>query len=160
MRWAVDTIARGIRPVVTGSTSTPILDRRSRASTGLWMRLALLLPFLVFVLFPFYWIITTSLKSTAQISARTSIFWPEPATLDQYSQLLWHTPFLTWLMNSAFVAAASTVVSVALAALAAYALSRLKFVGAGLLTTLLLITYLLPGTLLFIPLYQTLSRLA
>ena len=45
------------------------------------------------------------------------------------------------------VAAASTVVSVALAALAAYALARLKFLGAGLLTTVLLITYLLPGTL-------------
>ena len=53
------------------------------------------------------------------------------------------------------VAAVSTVISVAFAALAAYALARLKFLGAGLLTTFMLITYLLPGTLLFIPLYQT-----
>jgi multiple sugar transport system permease protein len=53
----------------------------------------------------------------------------------------------------------STVVSVSFAALAAYALVRLKFVGAGLLTTFILITYLLPGTLIFIPLYQTLSDL-
>jgi multiple sugar transport system permease protein len=58
-----------------------------------------------------------------------------------------------------FVAAASTLVSVTLASLAAYALTRLRFLGAGLLTTLLLITYLLPGTLLFIPLYQTLTSL-
>jgi len=57
------------------------------------------------------------------------------------------------------VATVSTIVSVSLASLAAYALSRLKFTGAGLLTTFLLITYLLPGTLLFIPLYQTLSHL-
>ena len=47
----------------------------------------------------------------------------------------------------------------AIAALAAYALTRLKFLGAGLLTTAILITYLLPGTLIFIPLYQTLSDL-
>jgi multiple sugar transport system permease protein len=53
----------------------------------------------------------------------------------------------------------STVISVALASLGAYALSRLKFLGAGALTTFLLITYLLPGTLLFIPLYQTLTTL-
>ena len=51
----------------------------------------------------------------------------------------------------------STIISVAIAALAAYALTRLKFLGAGLLTTAILITYLLPGTLIFIPLYQTLS---
>ena len=51
------------------------------------------------------------------------------------------------------------MISVAFAALAAYALARLKFLGAGLLTSFILITYLLPGTLLFIPLYQTLSDL-
>jgi multiple sugar transport system permease protein len=69
------------------------------------------------------------------------------------------TPFLIWLRNSFFVAAASTLISVVIAALAAYALTRLKFIGAGLLTTFILITYLLPGTLIFIPLYQTLSDL-
>lgn len=62
-------------------------------------------------------------------------------------------------MNSIFVAAAATLISVALSSLAAYALTRLRFLGAGMLTTLLLITYLLPGTLLFIPLYQTLTSL-
>ena len=102
---------------------------------------------------------TTSLKTTSQISERRSIFWPEPATTEQYTSLLQDTPFLTWLMNSVFVAALSTIVSVALASLAAYALSRLRFRGASLLTTLLLITYLLPGTLLFIPLYQTLTAM-
>jgi multiple sugar transport system permease protein len=66
---------------------------------------------------------------------------------------------VTWAANSIFVAAAATLISVALSAMAAYALTRLRFLGAGLLTTLLLITYLLPGTLLFIPLYQTLTSL-
>lgn len=146
-------IASG-RPATQPMTSTVV-----RREGGPWLRAAMLLPVLVFVAFPFYWIVTTSLKSTEQISQRRSIFWPEPATLEQYRSLVQDTPFLTWLLNSAFVSAAATLISVALASLAAYALSRLRFKGAGMLTTLLLITYLLPGTLLFIPLYQTLSSL-
>ena len=129
--------------------------RRERAQMGL--RIALLLPILLFVLFPFYWIVVTSLKTTPQISQRTSIFWPDPFTLEQFSSLIQVTPFLTWFANSVLVAGASTLVSVAFAALAAYALTRLKFAGSGLLTTFILITYLLPGTLIFIPLYQILS---
>ena len=70
------------------------------------------------------------------------------------------TPFPTWFANSMIVAAASTAISVSLAALAAYALARLEVPrGAGVLTAFLMITYLLPGTLTFIPLYQTLTNL-
>ncbi len=155
LEWLV----RRVR-VATGRPATqPILRKTARSNAGPLARVLVLFPFLIFVLFPFYWIITTSLKSTPQISERRSIFWPDPPVLDQYTSLLNDTPFLTWLFNSAFVAALSTVVSVALASLAAYALSRLRFRGAGVLTTLLLITYLLPGTLLFIPLYQTLTNI-
>ncbi len=136
-----------------------MLNVHGRRRMGLAVRLLILLPFMVFVLFPFYWVIITSFKTTPQISQRISIFWPEPATLEQFRNLLTATPFLTWLRNSVIVATASTVVSVVFAALAAYALSRLKFIGAGLLTTFLMITYLLPPTLLFIPLYQTLTDL-
>jgi multiple sugar transport system permease protein len=114
---------------------------------------------MAFVLFPFYWVVTTSLKTTAQISERRSIFWPEPFTFGQYRSLILDTPFVTWLWNSVLVAVVSTLISVAFAALSAYALSRLKFRGAGVLTTILLITYLLPATLLFIPLYQILATL-
>jgi len=57
------------------------------------------------------------------------------------------------------VAMVSTALSVSVAALAAYALARLKFRGAGALTTLLLVTYLLPASLLFIPLYRILTEL-
>ena len=146
-------VARG-RPA-----NLPMLKRKGQERAGLLMRLAVLMPFMFFVLFPFYWVIITSLKSTPQISQRRDIFWPSPFTLDQYRDLVVGTPFLTWLTNSVFVALASTIVSVAFASLAAYALTRLKFRGAGTLTTVLLITYLLPATLLFIPLYQILTSL-
>src|SRR5690606_9382395 len=112
---------------------------------------------MAFVLFPFYWVFVTSFKTDAQISGRSSIFWPSPFTAEQFTSLLQETQFMLWLGNSVLVALVSTLVSVAFAALAAYALARLKFIGAGLLTTLILITYLLPGTLIFIPLYQILA---
>jgi multiple sugar transport system permease protein len=164
--WPVDMIVRGferlagvVRKALTGSYEGRLVNapRREKMSTG--MRLLVLLPIMIFVVFPFFWVIVTSLKTTPQISQRTSIYWPDPFTLEQYRSLIQDTPFGTWLWNSVLVAAVSTLISVAFAALAAYALTRLKFLGAGLLTTVILITYLLPGTLIFIPLYQTLSDL-
>lgn len=152
-------LSKFLRKSFKGGEDKPFLRRVGRERMSMTMRLAILFPFLIFVLFPFFWVTITSFKTTPQISERTSIFWPSPGTLEQYRSLLWDTPFVTWLLNSVFVASVSTIVSVSLASLAAYALSRLKFTGAGLLTTFLLITYLLPGTLLFIPLYQTLSNL-
>jgi multiple sugar transport system permease protein len=130
-----------------------------RRRLGPVLRMLALLPFLAFVVFPFYWIIITSFKTDLQIQQYSSIFWPTPWTLDQYQTLLYKTPYLTWFRNTVIVATASTVVSVGLAAMAGYALARLKFFGAGALTTILLITYLLPGALLFIPLYRILTNL-
>ncbi len=164
--WPFDMLNRGferlglgLRRRLTGSSQRPVFRPEARERVGIGVRILLLLPIMVFVLFPFYWVIITSFKTTTQISQRESIFWPSPATLSQYEQLVFNSPFLMWLGNSLLVAALSTIISVAIAALAAYALTRLKFLGAGLLTTAILITYLLPGTLIFIPLYQTLSDL-
>ena len=155
----LEALSRLVRRQMGLPANQPVLKRAGQRRVSLAMRLLVLAPFMIFVLFPFYWVIVTSLKSTPQISERTSIFWPDPFTLDQYAALIWNTPFLLWLGNSVLVATVSTVISVGFAALAAYALSRLKFAGAGLLTTFLLITYLLPGTLLFIPLYQILASI-
>jgi multiple sugar transport system permease protein len=164
--WPVQVIYAGIEWVIRRMrlasgrrAEEPILKPGSASNGGMVARLALLFPFLIFVLFPFFWIIITSLKSTAQISERRSLFWPQPATLEQYDVLINNTGFVTWLLNSVLVSTLATVISVALSAMAAYALTRLRFAGANVLTTLLLITYLLPGTMLFIPLYQTLTSI-
>jgi multiple sugar transport system permease protein len=137
----------------------PLLSRSQRQRLGVVLRTLLMLPLLLFVLFPFYWIIITSFKTDLQIQQYSSIFWPEPWTLEQFKTLLTKTPYLVWFRNTVIVAVSSTAVSVALAALAGYALARLKFLGANTLTTVLLITYLLPGSLLFIPLYRILTNL-
>lgn len=161
-QWIVmgfDALSRALRRAMGVPTHRPMLQQSGRERLSLTGRLLVLLPFMIFVLFPFFWVIITSLKTTPQISERYSIFWPDPFTFEQYRALLFDTGFLTWLGNSVLVATVSTLISVSFAALAAYALSRLKFLGAGMLTTVLLITYLLPATLLFIPLYQILTQI-
>ncbi|MCA0453740.1 MAG: ABC transporter permease subunit [Chloroflexi bacterium] len=141
------------------ATSKPRFTRTQRTRMGIGMRLLLLLPMLIFVLFPFYWIFITSFKTDLQIQRFSSIYWPQPWTIEQYRSLIVDTQFLTWFKNTVIVASLSTLVSVFVAALAAYALARLKFTGGRLLTTLLLVTYLLPGSLLFIPLYRILTEI-
>jgi multiple sugar transport system permease protein len=153
----IERLSRSLRERLKGDAYAPLMKLESRENTNVGLRLLLLVPILAFVLFPFYWVIVTSFKGNPQISERSSIFWPDPFTTEQFRSLIQDTPFLMWLGNSVIVALVSTVISVAFAALAAYALARLKFLGAGLLTTLILITYLLPGTLIFIPLYQILA---
>lgn len=122
-------------------------------------RLAMIV-LLFFVLAPFYWIIITAFKTELQQTTQQgNVFWPNPWTTAQFGKLVTDHPFWIWFRNTVVVALATTVLSVALASLSGYALSRLKFRGAQTLSVLVLLTYLLPSALLFIPLYQILSQL-
>ncbi|WP_020575476.1 ABC transporter permease subunit [Actinopolymorpha alba] len=140
-----------------------LLSGRSSAGLGvsragrvpIWIGLAGLL---FFMLAPLYWMVATAFKSDLQITTRTSLLWPAPWTIEQFTGLLADNAFGLWFRNTAVVAAVSTVVAVSLSALAAYALARLRFRGAATLTGAVLLTYVMPGALLFIPLYQILSR--
>jgi len=158
--WVIQTLDRLSNALLPPNQRNVRRLKRSQSERiGVVSRLLMLLPVLIFVLFPFYWIINTSFKTDLQIQQFTSIYAPNPWTLEQYRSLLFDTPFVTWFRNTVLVATSSTILSVTVAALAAYALARLKFRGAGLLTTLLLVTYLLPASLLFIPLYRILTDL-
>jgi multiple sugar transport system permease protein len=148
---------RGVRPA--GQRDQPLMRRATRVRTGITLRLLALLPLLFFVLFPFYWVFITAFKTELQIQQYRSIYWPEPWTIDQFRTLLFETGYLLWFRNTLIVAISTTILSVTFSALAGYALARLKFRGAGMLTTVLLITYLLPGSLMFIPLYRILTNL-
>ncbi len=120
----------------------------------LWAGVAVLL---AFVLSPLYWIVITAFKTDLQMTSRVSLLWPTPWTTEQFTNLVLLRPFGTWFKNTVVVSLVSTVVAVSLAALAAYALARLRFRGAQTLTGAVLLTYIMPGALLFIPLYQILS---
>jgi multiple sugar transport system permease protein len=108
---------------------------------------------LVLVLFPFYWMAITSFKTEDQMRSLVSMFWPSPFALENYVQLVTKTDFLSWFGNSAIVAVSSTLVATAIGTLGAYALARLKFLGRAFMSSAVLITYLVPPSILFIPLY-------
>jgi len=129
--------------------------RASSVVSGLGSALGLA-GLLLFVLVPLYWIVVTAFKSEGQIVMHTHDLWPTPWTLQQFSDLFSTKPFGRWYLNTILVSAASTAVALVLAALAGYALARLRFRGAQGFTVTVLLTYVMPGALLFIPLYQLL----
>jgi multiple sugar transport system permease protein len=113
----------------------------------------------IVVLFPFYWMIVTSFKSEDQMRSVVSMFWPKPFAIENYQQLLAKTEFVAWYGNSVFVAVSSTLLATAVGTIGAYALARLKFFGRGFMASATLITYLVPPSILFIPLYKQMQGL-
>ena len=120
---------------------------------------AFLLGLLLVVIFPFYWMTVTSLKSEDQMRSLVSMFWPSPFVVDNYRHLLQKTDFAAWFGNSVFVAVSSTVLATAIGTIGAYSLARLKFLGRGFMASATLITYLVPPSILFIPLYAQIRNL-
>ena len=112
-----------------------------------------LVTLLVVVVFPFYWMTVTSFKGEDQMRSLVSMFWPSPVVTDNYRHLLNKTEFVSWFGNSVFVSVSSTFLATAIGTVGAYALARLKFLGRGFMSSAVLITYLVPPSILFIPLY-------
>ena len=113
----------------------------------------------VLVLFPFYWMTITSFKSEDQMRSLVSMFWPKPFAVENYEQLLAKTEFTAWYKNSVFVAISSTLLATGVGTIGAYALARLRFLGRGFMASATLITYLVPPSILFIPLYAQMRHL-
>jgi multiple sugar transport system permease protein len=111
------------------------------------------------VLFPFYWMTITSFKSEEQMRSLTSMFWPQPLVTENYQQLLSRTEFAAWYGNSVVVSVSSTLLATAVGTIGAYALARLRFLGRGFMASATLITYLVPPSILFIPLYAQMRNL-
>ena len=115
-----------------------------------------LAPFLLFAVFPFYFMAITSLKNDRELYDREAVplLIRQGATLEHYKTLIRDTGFLTWTKNSLLVTILATTVSVIIGTIAAYALARLRFFGVGPFGTGIFVTYLVPTSLLFLPLAQ------
>lgn len=107
----------------------------------------------LWTLFPFYWMIATSLKPHAEIYGIEATLVPRQPTLESYRILLFETDYLLFFRNSMAVALLTTFVTIVFASLAAYAIARLRFPGRRAVSRGLLFTYLVPQSLLFIPLF-------
>ena len=131
---------------------------RSRRSQ-MWSALfgyANMIPFIAFALFPFYYMLITSLKKDTELYSLKSVpFLIQTGVItDHYRYLFFKTEFLTWVKNSLIISVTATAVSLAIAILAGYSLARLRYRGVGAFGTAVFITYLVPPTLLFLPLSQ------
>lgn len=113
-----------------------------------------LVAFLFVLLFPFYWMTITTLKSNEELYdyERFSPFWVVQPTLDNIERLLFHTSYPQWLWNTMLVSAVATVLSLACAVCAAYAIERLRYRGARFVGLGIFLAYLVPPSILFIPL--------
>jgi multiple sugar transport system permease protein len=115
-----------------------------------------MVPFIAFALFPFYYMVITSLKKDAELYSLKSVpFLIQTGVItDHYRYLFFKTEFLTWVKNSLIISVTATSVSLVIAILAGYSLARLRYRGVGTFGTAVFITYLVPPTLLFLPLSQ------
>ena len=110
-----------------------------------------LIVFLIFFLFPIFWMLLSAFKSNKEITLNEAPLTIQDPTLESFDYLFEFTDFGIWLKNSIIVSGVTTIFSVTVGTLAAYALVRLRFRGSGTIGLSVFMTYLLPQTLLFIP---------
>jgi len=110
--------------------------------------------FAIFFLMPPIYMLITSLKTSAEISAETNPWWVYHPTLSNYIELLTSPSYLTYFRNSAIVSIFVVTLTMLISIPAAFALARMKFWGSATLATGIFLTYLIPETLLFLPLFK------
>ncbi len=120
--------------------------------------------FLVSILFPFYWMVSSSFKTRAEIGGREPVYIPGEFRLEAYQELLDPSNpsfqnFGVNIWNTIKVAVPTAVIAVILAVLGSYAIARLKFKGKNFMVNAILVVYLFPGILLIIPLFSMLARI-
>ena len=109
--------------------------------------------FLFVLLFPFYWMVVTSVKPNAELLSRAgNPFWVFAPTLAHFKKLIFDTPYPEWLWNTVIVSVTSTFVSLVCSVFAAYAIERLRFKGSRGVGLAIFLAYLVPPSILFIPL--------
>jgi multiple sugar transport system permease protein len=131
----------------------PASMRRDRRRALFWSYVFLII-FVIFFLTPPIYMLITSLKTSAEISAATNPWWVFAPTLQNYIELLTSPVYLTFFRNSAVVSVLVVVISMLVSIPAAFSLSRMRFWGSTTLATGVFLTYLIPDTLLFIPLFK------
>jgi multiple sugar transport system permease protein len=126
-----------------------------------WVTLYIpLLAFLFVLLFPFYWMGMTSFKSNPELMSRdANPFWLVAPTLEHFEKLLFRTEYPQWLWNTMLVSVVATFLSLFAAVLAAYAIERLRFRGSRQVGLAIFFAYLVPPSILFIPLALVVFKL-
>ena len=134
----------------TDSSGTQYLVSLPRRVVTVYVPLAV---FLIVLLFPFYWMTITAFKPNAELLSREgNPFWVFAPTLDHIKKLLFDTAYPDWLFNTMLVSVVATGLSLVCSVLAAYAIERLRFRGSRYVGMSIFLAYLVPPSILFIPL--------
>jgi multiple sugar transport system permease protein len=133
------------------------LESLPRRVVTLYMPLGI---FVFVLLFPFYWMATTALKPNAELLSREgNPFWVVAPTLEHFRHLIFETPYPDWMLNTVIVSVAATFTSLAASVFAAYAIERLRFHGSRQVGLAIFLAYLVPPSILFIPLAAIVFKL-
>ena len=143
----------GVPTTIPTASRQPGSIRKSRRWALIWSYVFLAI-FAGFFLLPPIYMVITSLKTSAEISAATNPWWVQNPTLANYTTLLGSREFMIFFRNSAVVSTCVVIITMLISVLAAFALARMKFWGSATLATGVFLTYLVPDTLLFIPLFK------
>jgi len=137
---------------------TDYLVSLPRRVVTLWLPL---LVFAIVLLFPFYWMVLTAIKPNGQLLnyQKYSPLWVHGPTLSHITHLLFHTDFLTWLGTSMFVCIVATAISLVVSVMAAYSIQRIRFRGSAMVGNLIFLAYVVPPSILFIPMAQVMINL-
>jgi multiple sugar transport system permease protein len=143
---APETIAR-----TDNAEGLSYLDSLPRRLVTLYLPLGIIL---LVLLFPFYWMALTAVKPDEQLidMDRFNPFWTTAPTLKHINKLLFESAYPRWLWNTMYVAVAATTLSMVASVLAAYAIVRLRYRGAQFVGAAIFLAYLVPPSILFIPL--------
>ena len=116
--------------------------------------------FLIVLLFPFYWMTVTSIKPNAELlSVEGNPFWVHHPTFDHFTKLIFHTAYPSWMWNTVLISVTATFASLAASVFAAYAIERLRFHGSRHTGMAIFLAYLVPPSILFIPLATMVFKL-
>ncbi len=144
-------------PEVTDTQGMNYLVSVPRRLVTVWLPLTV---FLIVLLFPFYWMVITTFKPNEELLSREgNPFWVIHPTLDHIKKLLFDTAYPEWLWNTILISVTSTFLSIFCSVLAAYAIERLRFRGARYVGMSIFLAYLVPPSILFIPLAAMVYKL-
>ena len=144
-------------PEVTDTQGMNYLVSLPRKLVTVWLPLMV---FLIVLLFPFYWMVITTFKPNEELLSRAgNPFWVIHPTLDHIKKLLFDTAYPEWLWNTILISVTSTFLSIFCSVLAAYAIERLRFRGARYVGMSIFLAYLVPPSILFIPLAAMVYKL-
>src|ERR1700694_1246940 len=147
----IKSVLSGSSPTADHSEGMSYLESLPRRMVTLYLPLAIIV---IILLFPFYWMALTAIKPDEQLLDLNTFnpFWTTAPTFKHIYKLLFESYYLSWLWNTMYVAICATVLSIIASVLAAYAIVRLRYRGAHWIAGLIFLAYLLPPSILFIPL--------